>query len=133
MPGPPSYFSTECATCAIPLCSSSSLATRGRTFDFAALESETSRHLLGEYVISGSLLDSVVLIEHGRLHTQSEAALRIARRLRFPWPLIFAFIVVPRPLRDLAYDLIARHRYLWFGKRDTCMVPTPELKARFIS
>jgi predicted DCC family thiol-disulfide oxidoreductase YuxK len=59
--------------------------------------------------------------------------LRIARRLRFPWPLLYAFIVVPRPLRDIVYDFIARHRYRWFGKRDTCMVPTPELRARFLT
>jgi predicted DCC family thiol-disulfide oxidoreductase YuxK len=102
-------------------------------FHFAALESEAARRLLGENAVSGSLPDSVVVIEHGRVHTQSAAALRIARRLRFPWPLIFAFIVVPRPLRDMVYDLIARNRYLWFGRRDTCMVPTPELQARFIS
>jgi predicted DCC family thiol-disulfide oxidoreductase YuxK len=102
-------------------------------FHFAALDSEAARRLLGENAVSDSLPDSVVVIEHGRVHTRSAAALRIARRLRFPWPLIFAFIVVPRPLRDMVYDLIARNRYLWFGRRDTCMVPTPELQARFIS
>jgi predicted DCC family thiol-disulfide oxidoreductase YuxK len=99
-------------------------------FQFAALGSEAARRLLGD---DASLPDSVVLVEHRRVYTRSTAALRIARRLRFPWPLLFGLIVVPRPLRDMIYDLIARHRYRWFGKSETCMVPTPELETRFIS
>ena len=67
------------------------------------------------------------------MYTRSTAALRIARRLRFPWPLLYAFILVPRPLRDMIYDFIARNRYQWFGKRDTCMMPSPELRARFLT
>jgi predicted DCC family thiol-disulfide oxidoreductase YuxK len=76
--------------------------------------------------------DSVVLIADGRLWTRSAAALRIARRLSFPWPLLYVFVVVPRPLRDWIYDLVARHRYQWFGRRDACMMPTAELRGRFI-
>jgi predicted DCC family thiol-disulfide oxidoreductase YuxK len=102
-------------------------------FRFAALDSTVARRMLGESALIGSLPDSVVLVENGRVYTRSTAALRIARRLRFPWPLIYPLIVVPKPLRDMIYDLIARHRYRWFGKRDTCMVPTPELQRRFIS
>ena len=102
-------------------------------FRFAGLESEAARRLLGESLISGPLPDSVALIEHRRVYTRSTAALRIARRLRFPWPLLGALMVVPRPLRDLIYDLIARHRYPWFGKRDACMLPTPELRTRFLT
>ena len=82
--------------------------------------------------MGNTLPDSVVLIEDGRVYTRSTAALRIVRRLVFPWPLIYALMVVPRPLRDMVYDLIARHRYWWFGKRDACMVPTPEIRARFL-
>jgi predicted DCC family thiol-disulfide oxidoreductase YuxK len=102
-------------------------------FHFAALASEAAQRVLGECGVNVSLPDSIVLIEQGRLYTRSAAALRIARRLTFPWPLLFVLIVVPRPLRDLVYDLVARKRYRWFGKRDSCMVPTPELRARFIS
>ena len=58
---------------------------------------------------------------------------RVARRLRFPWPLFWIFMLVPRSLRDWIYDFIARHRYGWFGKRDTCMVPTKEVMDRFLS
>lgn len=101
-------------------------------FRFAALESQAARRLLAKSGVADPLPDSVALIEHGRLYTRSAAALRIARRLRFPWPLMFALIIVPRPLRDAVYDLIARHRYRWFGRRDACMVPTPELRERFL-
>jgi predicted DCC family thiol-disulfide oxidoreductase YuxK len=101
-------------------------------FHFAALESEAARRLLGETQMSGTLPDSVILVEDGRVYTRSTAALRIARRLSFPWPVISALIVIPRPLRDMIYDVIARHRYRWFGKRDSCMPPTEELRARFL-
>jgi len=105
----------------------------GAKFRFAALESEAAQRVLRECGVSGSLPDSVALIEQGQLYTRSTAALRIARRLRFPWPLIFALVIVPRPLRDRVYDWIARHRYRWFGKRDACMLPTPELRTRFLA
>jgi predicted DCC family thiol-disulfide oxidoreductase YuxK len=101
-------------------------------FRFAALQSEAARRLLGECALSGSLPDSVALIASGQVYTRSAAALRIARRLAFPWPLLYAFIIVPAPLRDIVYDLIARNRYRWFGKRDACMLPTPELRKRFL-
>jgi predicted DCC family thiol-disulfide oxidoreductase YuxK len=106
---------------------------RSDLFRFAALDSEAARLLLRECGITGALPDSVALIERGAVYTRSSAALRIAKRLRFPWPLMYAFIVVPRSLRDSVYDLIAHHRYGWFGKRDTCMVPTTELRSRFLT
>ena len=105
----------------------------GARFRFAALDSEAARHLLRQYLIGCALPDSLALIERGTVYTRSSAALRIAKRLRFPWPLIYALIVVPWPLRDAVYDLIAHHRYGWFGKRDACMVPTPELRSRFLT
>jgi predicted DCC family thiol-disulfide oxidoreductase YuxK len=73
-----------------------------------------------------------VLMDGGRVYTRSSAALRIAGGLRFPWSLARVQIVVPRPLRDWVYDLVARHRYQWFGRQDVCMIPTPELRARFL-
>ena len=101
-------------------------------FRFAALDSEAARRLLRECGVSSALPDSVALIEGCTVYTRSSAALRVARRLRFPWPLIYGLIMVPRPLRDAVYDWIARHRYRWFGKREVCMVPTPELRSRFL-
>lgn len=77
-------------------------------------------------------LDTVVLVDAGRAFTRSTAALRVFRRLRQPWPLAYALIVVPRPMRDWIYDAVARRRYRWFGKREACMVPTASLRRRFL-
>lgn len=99
---------------------------RGR-FRFAALQSAYASRVLGD-----GRSDSVVLIEGSRVSERSTAVLRIARRLRWPWPLLYALVVVPRPLRDWLYAWVAQNRYRWFGKRDACMMPTPELRARFL-
>jgi predicted DCC family thiol-disulfide oxidoreductase YuxK len=101
-------------------------------FQFAALDSEAARRVLREAGVTPGDADSVILIEHGRAYVRSAAALRIARRLRFPWPLAYGLIAVPRPLRDRFYDVVARNRYLWFGKRDVCLVQTPEIRSRFV-
>jgi len=72
------------------------------------------------------------LWEDGRAYRNSAAVLRIFRSLRFPWPAVYALIAVPAPLRDWVYRLVARNRYRWFGRRHSCMVPTPELRTRFL-
>lgn len=69
--------------------------------------------------------DTIVLLEGGRRYERSDAALRIARGLRAPWPLAFALIVIPRPLRDAVYAWIARNRYRWFGRNDVCRIDGP--------
>lgn len=74
----------------------------------------------------------MVFLEEGRAYLRSTAFLRIMRRLPFPWPLLHAAVIVPRPLRDLVYDLIARHRYRLFGRRESCLAPTPELRRHFL-
>jgi predicted DCC family thiol-disulfide oxidoreductase YuxK len=71
-------------------------------------------------------------VEDGRAYFRSDAPLHVARRLRFPWPLLFALVIVPRPLRDRVYDVIAARRYRWFGRQDVCMLPTPQLRGRFL-
>lgn len=100
-------------------------------YRFAPLQSE-----IGEMVkkkAGKSLdLDSVLLYENGKLLDKSDAALEIARNLSGIWPMLYVFKVVPRPLRNLVYDFIARNRYKWFGKMDACRMPTPELKALFL-
>jgi predicted DCC family thiol-disulfide oxidoreductase YuxK len=101
-------------------------------FRFASLQSELGQRLLAEHGIDPSRTDSFVLVENGVAFTESTAALRVARRLRYAWPLCYAGIVLPRVLRDPVYRFIARHRYRWFGKQETCMIPTPELRARFV-
>ena len=101
-------------------------------FQFAALQSATARRVLQAHGVMDSLTDSIVLVEDGRVFTRSTAALRIARRLPFPWPLLAVFLAVPRPLRDGIYSLAARYRYRWFGKLDRCMMPTAALRSRFL-
>ncbi len=110
---------------------------RAGRFKFAALQSDEAVAYLGITDSLGAndpaLLQSVVLYENGRLYTKSTAALRIARHLDGGWPLFYGFIVVPRPIRDAAYDIIARNRYRWFGECDACRLPTPALKQRFLA
>jgi predicted DCC family thiol-disulfide oxidoreductase YuxK len=103
-------------------------------FRFASLQSGAGQAAIrahGGPTTSGDP-DTIVLVENGRLFERSTAALRIARRLRGPWKLLFLFAVVPRPLRDAVYKWVARNRYRWFGKADMCRVPTPALRARFL-
>jgi predicted DCC family thiol-disulfide oxidoreductase YuxK len=98
----------------------------------AALQSEDARPYLEAFGEDPEALDSVVLIENGRLYRRSTAALRAARYLKMPWPLFYAFIAVPPPLRDAIYDWVAEYRYEWFGTRDSCRMPTPEVQAHFL-
>ena len=101
-------------------------------FKFAALQSDAGREILDGFGLRTDDFDTIVLVDGERHYTRSTAALRIARQLRGLWPLMYGFIVVPRFLRDAVYNLIARNRYTWFGRKDECMVPTPELRARFL-
>lgn len=101
-------------------------------FKFAALQSGPGEQLTYEYGIDTSNVDSVVLIEDGKAYVRSAAALRVAKRLGFPTALLYAFIIIPRPVRDLLYDAFAKRRYRFFGEREACMMPTPEVRARFL-
>ncbi|HEV8346283.1 MAG TPA: thiol-disulfide oxidoreductase DCC family protein [Vicinamibacterales bacterium] len=101
-------------------------------FGFASLQSDAGRRLLRELNGGDALPDTFVLVEEGRMFTQSTAALRIAQRLGFPWSLAALLTVLPRAIRDRAYRVVARNRYRWFGKRETCMMPTPDLRRRFL-
>jgi len=97
----------------------------------ATLGEEATRALVLGAAGSGDP-DSIVVIEDGKAYTHSTAALRLAAHLTAPWRWAFVFYVVPRFIRDLVYRWIARNRYRWFGKTESCRVPTPELRARFI-
>lgn len=101
-------------------------------FRFAPFQSEAGRSLLEEHGVRGDYFDSFILIDEGRLYTRSEAALRLWRKLGGLWSLTYAFIVVPGFVRDAVYDLVARNRYRWFGKKDECMIPGPEVRERFL-
>ena len=104
----------------------------GGYFRFAPLDSRAAVRAIAE---AGGLppgTDSIVLVEGGRLYVRSAAALRVARRLRFPWPLAYGLVVVPRFLRDWAYDIVARNRLRWFGRREACLIPGPGTRDRFL-
>lgn len=101
-------------------------------FHFATLQGAYAQQQLAHLTPEEQKFESVVLLQNGKIYRQSSAALEIARQLTGAWPLMYAFIVVPPIIRNAVYDWIARNRYKWFGKKDACMIPTPELKARFI-
>ena len=102
-------------------------------FRFAELSSDPAQALLRQAKVRGPMPDTIVLLQDGQIYLRSDAALRIARRLTFPWRLAYGFAAVPRFIRDAAYDAVAARRYRWFGRRDTCMVPTPDLARRFLT
>ncbi|PQB04376.1 thiol-disulfide oxidoreductase DCC family protein [Aureitalea marina] len=101
-------------------------------FRFAALQSEMGAELTRAYGIDTEEVDSIVLIEDKKAFVRSDAALRIARGMNGAYPLLYGFIILPRFLRDPIYNWIAKNRYKWFGRKDQCMIPTPELKAKFL-
>jgi predicted DCC family thiol-disulfide oxidoreductase YuxK len=101
-------------------------------FRFGALTSASAARVLQDAGVTPPIPDTIVLVEDGAVYFRSDAPLRIARRLTFPWPLAYGLVIVPRFLRDRVYDFIAAHRYKWFGRRDVCMVPRPELQQRFL-
>ena len=104
-------------------------------FRFAALQSDAARRACAEVGATPPAAvdpDTIIVIADGRALERSDAALAIAARLPFPWPMFGVFRILPRALRDWLYRLVAKNRYRWFGKSDTCMMPTPELRARFL-
>lgn len=99
---------------------------------FAPLQSEAGSRLMREFGFSPDDAKTFVLVADGRPHVKSDAAIRVSGYLRGGWRLLGVVRIVPRPIRDWAYDLVARNRYRWFGRIDVCMVPTPELRARYV-
>ena len=107
-------------------------------FQFAALQSEAGQSLLRQYGLdpapTGTDPDSVWLLDEGRLYSHSTAVLRIAKRLGGGWSLLAApGWLLPAAVRDALYRFVARHRYQWFGRQQECWLPTPDLRARFLS
>ncbi|RST72743.1 thiol-disulfide oxidoreductase DCC family protein [Siminovitchia acidinfaciens] len=101
-------------------------------FRFASLQSDIGQKLLKEYNVPADV-DSIVLIENDKAYCKSAAALKICRHLNGLWKIAYTFIIIPAPLRNLVYDLIARNRYKWFGKKESCILPSPEVQSRFLS
>lgn len=101
-------------------------------FSFMALQHERVQQILADHQWPALDTDSVVLIEQGKLYTQSTAALRITRHLRRGWPLFQVGYILPRFLRDTIYKWIARNRFKWFGRRTTCWLPSSTWRGRFL-
>lgn len=102
-------------------------------FHYASLQSRVGQALLEQHGMPPSKLTTLVLVEGDAVSLRSTAALRIASRLSLPWRLLARVgWLVPLSWRDALYRWIARHRYSWFGRREQCWIPTPQLKARFL-
>ena len=106
---------------------------RAEVLQFAAVQSPAGVRLLKSVGLDPKDVKTFVLIADGRPYVKSDAAIRVATRFRGAWSLLAFFRIVPRPIRDWMYDVVATKRYQWFGRRETCFVPTPELAARFIN
>ena len=101
---------------------------------FANLQSETGRSLLVKHSLPVEDFDSFVLVEAERAFTHSTAVLRTLQYLQFPWQLLGKTLsLIPARMRDFIYNWIARNRYIWFGKTDTCQPPTKKLRTRFLN
>lgn len=101
-------------------------------FRFGALQSEEGLQVLRQHGRPTDYFDSIVLIEDGKVWVASDAVLKAVRHMPGLWPVMTVFRIIPRPIRDAVYNWIARNRYRWFGKKDSCRLPTPEYRARFL-
>jgi predicted DCC family thiol-disulfide oxidoreductase YuxK len=101
-------------------------------FKFGTLQSQPAQQILKELGFHTDDFETFLLLERGQVFTKSTAALRIVRHLSGLWPLLYLGIVIPQPFRDAVYNYIARRRYLWMGKSETCRVPTAAERERFV-
>jgi predicted DCC family thiol-disulfide oxidoreductase YuxK len=106
---------------------------RKRRLKFASLQSEYGRTVLKKHAMELNSMDSMMLLEGERLTVKSTAIIRISKYLGGAWPLCMIALVIPRFIRDFIYDIIAKNRYRWFGKYDTCRLPDPKHEDRFYS
>jgi len=104
-----------------------------KRFLFTSLQSDASRDILLQFQLKNSELDSILLIENGKIYQKSDAILKIVRHLDGLWKMSYGFIIIPKFIRDFVYIIIAKNRYRWFGKREVCMIPTKELQMRFLN
>lgn len=101
-------------------------------YKFAPLQSEIGKKILQKYSIDTSKTDSIILIENGNVFIKSTASLKVSKHLSGLYPLAYGLFIFPAFIRDIVYDFIARNRYKWWGKKETCMIPSEEIKAKFI-
>ena len=104
-----------------------------KKFLFTSLQSEAGQTLLKQYQLPLENFNSFLLIQDGKVYNKSTGALKVARQIKGVWKWLYIFIIITTFIRDAVYSWIAKYRYEWFGKKDICMIPTPELKARFLT
>lgn len=102
------------------------------TFRFASLQSAKGQEVMKQFGLPDGEYNSFLLLDNGKLYMRSTAALKVAKYLPGVWKLLYVFIIVPKFIRDFVYNVIAKYRYKWFGKAESCRVPTPESKAKFV-
>jgi len=100
-------------------------------FQFAPMQSDAGQALLAQYEVPDNM-DSVILIEHGKVYFESTAALKICRRLDSFWPVCYIFIMIPPIIRNKMYRLFAKNRYRLFGRKESCLLPTRSQRKRFL-
>ena len=101
-------------------------------FAFASLQSDAGQEVIAAYGLSSQNFDSVVLVQNGKVYKKSRAALQIAGKMRGGWKFLQAFKILPSFLGDTVYNFIARNRYRFFGKRENCRLPSPDIRSRFL-
>ena len=102
-------------------------------FVFASLQSEEGKKILADYNLDKNEMNSFILVENGKAYERSSAALNVIKKLNGLWSFLYGFIIVPKFIRDGIYNIIAKKRYQWFGRKDECMIPSPELRAKFLN
>ena len=101
-------------------------------FKFASLQSDAGQALLEKHKLSAKDFDSIIYLQDTSYYVKSSAVLHILKDMKGIWQLLYLTIITPSPIRDFAYSIIAKYRYKIFGKRTVCMIPTPDVKSRFI-
>jgi len=100
-------------------------------YSFASLQSEIGMKLMNEFNIPNNM-ETIILLDNNYIYSYSDAPLQISRRLRGGWRFIYLLVIVPKSIRDYFYIYFSKNRYKWFGKSENCMLPTPELRKRFL-
>ncbi len=103
-----------------------------RQFRYASLQSDFGQKVLQQFGLPADELNSFILLEAGKIYTKSTGALRVTKKLNSLWPMLYGFIIVPPFIRNAVYSWVANNRYKWFGKKEACWLPTPELRKLFL-
>jgi len=102
------------------------------TFMFSTLQNSLTINYLASKDSKHNEIDSIILITPSKIYTKSSAVLTISKHLKGLYPLLYVFYIIPKPIRDFIYDFIAKNRYKWLGKKDHCMIPSENLKNKFL-